>query len=147
MEVILLKDVQNLGGMGDVVEVKKGYARNYLIPQNVAMEATPFNKRFVEREKLRIEKEERKKLQEAKELAERLEKVSLTIPVQVGEKEKLYGSVTSQDIAHSLREEGFDIDKQKIDLESPLKSLGIYNINIKLYSEVTATVRVWVVKM
>ncbi|HIE43413.1 MAG TPA: 50S ribosomal protein L9 [Candidatus Omnitrophica bacterium] len=147
MEVILLKDEEKLGKLGDVVNVKKGYARNYLIPQNLAVEATPANRRIVEREKLRMEKKREEEKHQAEELAKKLENVSLTIPVHVGEDDKLYGSVTSQDIANFLKEEGFTIDKKKIQLESPLKALGIYNINIKLHPEVTATIRVWVVKM
>ena len=147
MELILIKDVEHLGKLGDVVNVKKGYARNYLFPRKLALETTETNKKVVEKEKLKVEKKKKEGKKEAEELVEKLEKISLTIPVQVGEKDKLYGSITTQDIANLLKEEGFDIDKKKIELPTPIKALGIYNIKIKLAPEIIATVKVWVVKM
>ena len=147
MELILIKDLEHLGKIGDVVNVKEGYARNYLLPQKLVLEATEVNKKIVEKEKLRIGKKKEESKKGAEELAQKLEKFSLTIPVQVGEKDKLYGSVTLQDISDLLKKEGFDIDKRKIELSTPVKALGIYSIKIKLNPQVTATMKVWVVKM
>ncbi|MHB2147543.1 50S ribosomal protein L9 [Calditrichota bacterium LG25] len=146
MEIILRQDYQNLGKTGDVVKVKDGYARNYLIPKGIAYIATKENKKRLENElkvkSLRVEKE---KLA-ADELAKKLANVSCTIPVQVGEEDKLFGSVTSQNIADALAAQGINVDRRKIQLEEPIKSLGIYSVPIKLHPEVEATVKVWVVK-
>ncbi|APF17967.1 50S ribosomal protein L9 [Caldithrix abyssi DSM 13497] len=146
MEIILRQDYQNLGKTGDVVKVKDGYARNYLIPKGIAYIATKENKKRLENElkvkSLRVEKE---KLA-ADELAKKLANVSCTIPVQVGEEDKLFGSVTSQNIADALAAQGIKVDRRKIQLEEPIKSLGIYSVPIKLHPEVEATVKVWVVK-
>lgn len=146
MEVILRLDHDKLGQAGEVVKVKPGYARNYLIPKGIAYTATDKNIKRYENEKKqqswKIEQEKRK----AEELAKELENVSCTIAVQVGEEEKLFGSVTSQNIADSLTEQGFEVDKRKIQLEEPIKSLGIYSVPIKLHTEVEAKVKVWVVK-
>ena len=147
MKLILLKDVDDLGKIGDIVSVKEGYARNYLIPKKLVLEATKANEKVVEKEKIKVEQKRKESRKEAEELCENLEKLSLTIPVQVGEKDKLYGSVTSQDISDLLKKEGFDIDKRKIELPNPIKALGIYSVKIKLDAEVTATMKVWVVKM
>lgn len=146
MELILTKDIEHLGKFGDVVNVKQGYARNYLLPRKLAVEATEGNKKAIEKKRLEIDKQEEQKRKEAEALVKKIEKLSLTASVQVGENEKLYGSVTTQDIAGLLKEEGFDIDKKKIELENPIKALGVYNAKIKLDPEVTATVKVWVVK-
>ncbi len=116
-------------------------------PQKLALPATETNKKVVEKEKIKVEKEKSESRKEAEELVQKLEKLSLTIPVQVGEKDKLYGSVTTQDISDLLKKEGFDIDKRKIELPTPIKALGIYSVKIKLDSEITATTKVWVVKM
>ena len=148
MEVILRQKVEKLGEHGDIVNVKPGYARNYLLPQSLALKATPGNKKIVEVEKKKHEQKNQEEKQTAEELAKKLEKVSLTISVQVGEKDKLYGSVTAQDIAQALKkEEGITINKKKIVLEESLKALGIYNIPIKLHPEITPTIKVWIVKM
>lgn len=147
MKLILIKDVEHLGKIGDIVNAKEGYARNYLFPQKLALEATEANKKIIEKEKLKITKEKKESRKEADELCQKLEKLSLTIPVQIGEKDKMYGSVTSQDISDFLKKEGFDIDKRKIELPTPIKALGIYSIKIKLNAEVTATMKVWAVKM
>ncbi|WP_456406266.1 50S ribosomal protein L9 [Caldithrix abyssi] len=146
MEIILRQDYQNLGKTGDVVKVKDGYARNYLIPKGIAYIATKENKKRLENElkvkSLRVEKEK----MAADELAKKLANVSCTIPVQVGEEDKLFGSVTSQNIADALAAQGIKVDRRKIQLEEPIKSLGIYSVPIKLHPEVEATVKVWVVK-
>ena len=146
MKIILRKDIEKLGKAGDVVEVKKGYARNYLLPKGIVFIATPGNLRKVEEEKRMLLKKEKKTKEEASSLAKELQKKSITIPVQVGEKNELYGSVTTQDIANALSHEGFKINKNQIDLPEPIKSLGIYNVAINLHKGISTKVRVWVVK-
>ncbi len=146
MRVILKQDVEKLGRVGDIVEVAPGYARNFLIPKGLAIEVTKKNIKIIEEEKRRLKKKKDKEINEAKELAEKLSKKSVTIPVQVGEDDKLFGAVTSQDIAEALAQEGIKIDKRKILLKEPLKALGIYNVEIKIHPEVNASIRVWVVK-
>ncbi|MCD6377179.1 MAG: 50S ribosomal protein L9 [Caldisericaceae bacterium] len=146
MEIILRRDYQGLGKTGDVVKVKDGYARNFLIPKGIAYLASKENKKRLENElKLKSWRVEKEKLA-AEELAKKLANVSCTIPVQVGEEDKLFGSVTSQNIAEALAAQGIEVDRRKIQLEEPIKSLGIYSVPIKLHSEVEATVKVWVVK-
>jgi large subunit ribosomal protein L9 len=146
MRIILKQDDENLGDAGQIISVKDGFARNYLIPRGVAYEATNANlKRFEEEKKHLLLKSEKEKKQ-SEMLAEKLEKVSCTISVAVGEEDKLFGSVTSQDIADALQEKGIELDKRKIQLEEPIKSLGIYTIPTRLHPEVNANVKVWVVK-
>ncbi|MCD6521547.1 50S ribosomal protein L9 [Candidatus Calescamantes bacterium] len=146
MKVILRENISKLGRIGDVVDVKPGYARNYLFPRGLALPATEGNLKKVEEEKRIREKKEEKIKEEARNLARKLQKKSITIPVQVGEEEQLFGSVTAQDIANALVQEGFPIDKKHVVLEEPIKALGIYNVEIKLHPEVSTTIRVWVVK-
>ncbi len=146
MDVLLIKDVENLGREGDVVAVADGYARNYLVPRKIAMIASAETIKL--QEKIRAERVAREAAEQRdfEELAERLSNVSVTTPVKVGEDEQLYGSVTTQDIAELLKQEGFEIDRKKIVLENPIKALGVYAIEIRLHPEVTATVKLWVVK-
>lgn len=146
MKVILRKEHEKLGAIGDVVEVKDGYARNYLIPRNIAYPATKSAMAALEEEKKQAELRKTKELKAAERLAGELEKVSITIQMNVGEDDKLFGSVTSQMIADALKEKGFTIDKRIIDLEEPIKALGIYNVNVKLHQNVTGKVKVWVVR-
>ncbi len=146
MKVILRDNLPKLGRMGDIVDVAPGYARNYLFPRGLALLATESNIRRVEAEKKIREKIREKEKKEAEELAAKLEKKSITIPVQVGEDEQLFGSVTAQDIARALNQEGFPVDRKQIILEEPLKSLGIYNVELKLHPEVKTSIRVWIVK-
>ena len=146
MKVILRKNYNQLGHIGDLVEVKDGFARNFLLPRQIAYIATAGNIRALEEEKQLVAKIEERELEGAKKLAAELEKVSVTIPVKVGEEDKVFGSVTNQMIAEALKEKNFDIDRRKIDLEEPIKTLGIYSINIKLHSNVTAVVKTWVVR-
>jgi len=146
MKVLLREDYKGLSEAGEVVKVKDGFARNFLIPQGVAFMATDQNKKRYENDlKQQSRKLERDKIQ-AEELAKKLENVSCTISVQVGEEDKLFGSVTSQNIADVLEEQGYKIDKRKINLEEPIKALGIYSVPVKLHPEVEASVKVWVVK-
>lgn len=146
MKIILKKDIPTLGTAGEVVTVKNGYARNYLIPSGQAAQATPGNMRAVEVENKAAAMRQQRGEREARELADKLEKLSLTVSVQVGEEEKLFGSVTSQNIADLLAENGFEIDKKKILLDDPIKALGVYDVPVKLHQEVTALVKVWVVR-
>lgn len=146
MEVILRKEHEKLGAIGTKVVVKDGYARNYLIPRGIAYEATEGALRALDEEKKQAERRSTKELKSSEKLSQELEKISITIQMKVGEDEKLFGSVTSQMIADSLKEKGFDIDKRIIDLEEPIKALGIYNVNIKLHQNVTGKVKVWVVR-
>lgn len=146
MKIILRDDQEKLGKGGEVVEVAPGYARNFLLPRGLALKATTKNMKLLEQEK-RIEIAHKiKEKQEIKELSGKLSEISCTIAVQTGEDEKLYGSVTSLDIAEAMAREGFEIDKRKIILEEPIKSLGVYHIPVKLHLDVTAEVKVWVVK-
>jgi len=146
MKIILRQDHENLGEAGNIINVKPGFARNFLIPQGIAMAASPQNKKRFENEKKQMNWRKEQEKRKAEELAKQLESVSCTITVQVGEEDKLFGSVTSQHIAESLAAQEYEIDKRKIQLEEPIKSLGIYSVPIKLHTDVEAKVKVWVVK-
>jgi len=146
MRIVLRTDVESLGRRGEVVKVADGYARNYLLPKRLAMEATPGNLKLIEQERRVQEVHEAKEKQEAEALAARIAQLSCTAVRKVGENEVLYGSVTGADVAELLEKEGFSLDKRKILLEEPIKSLGIYEVPIKLHPQVTASVKVWVVK-
>ncbi len=146
MEVILSQDVPKLGKVGDVVKVKEGYGRNFLIPHKLAAVATPGNlKRIEQLEKKRKVAHEHQKV-EAEALAEKLNKLSCTVNVEVNDLEKLYGAVSEPDIVKALEAEGFDIDKRQITIEKPIEELGIFDGCIKLHAEVTAKIRLWVTK-
>ena len=146
MEVILSQDVEKLGKVGQVVEVKDGYARNFLIPQRKAYLATAANLKKIEQERTRKAALEEQVKKETQALAEKLSKVSCTIAVEVNDLDKLYGSVTEADIAKALEAEGHSIDKKSIILEKPIEELGIFEVPIKLLHDVTAKVRLWVTK-
>jgi len=146
MKIILKKEVHKLGQPGDVVEVKNGYGRNYLIPQGLALVATAGNLKAYQQDLKALAQKALKGQQEAQEFADKLAQVSVTAAVQVGEEEKLFGSVTSQNIADLLKEAGHDIDRRKIMLDEPIKALGVYEVPVKLHPEVTAHIKVWVVK-
>ncbi len=146
MKVILRKNFDQLGKVGDVVNVKEGYARNYLIPRQIAYQATAGNIRALEEEKKQLLKKEAKELDSAQKLASELEKISITIPVKVGEEEKIFGSVTHQMIADAIKDKGFEIDKRKIDITEPIKALGIYTVSVKLHPSVAASIKTWVVR-
>lgn len=146
MKVILTCKYENLGEEGDIINVKPGYARNFLIPFNYALDYTEGNlKRYQEMQKLQEVRQSKQK-KEAEILAESLNKISCTASVAVGEEDKLFGAVTSQNIAELLKEKGFDVDRRKILMEEPIKALGIYTVPIKLHKEVEAKIKVWVVK-
>jgi large subunit ribosomal protein L9 len=146
MEIILRQAVENLGKPGDVVKVKPGYARNYLLPHGLAYEATPGNLKRIQQERDRLEAAENERRGTAQGLAERLEQVSLTFSARVGEEGKLFGSVTAADLAAQLEAQGFHIEKRQIDLHEPIKALGVYRVPIRLHADVKPEVRVWVIK-
>lgn len=146
MEVVLKKDHESLGKALDVVSVKDGFARNFLIPQGIAVPATEGNKKQVAAAKKASELREIKKSKDAQELAKRIEQVPCTIPVKVGEEEKIFGSVSAQEISEFLKKEGFDIDRRQVLLDEPIRQLGVYNVKIDLARNVEATLKVWVVK-
>lgn len=146
MEVILTQEVKGLGNTQTVVKVKDGFARNFLLPKGLALLATKENlAKMAEIEKRKAMQLEKEKSQ-AEELARRLNGVSINVAVATNEEDNLYGSVTDADIVSALKEEGFNIDKQNILLNEPLKNLGIYDVAIKLHPEVEAKIRVWIVK-
>ena len=146
MKIILRQDYESLGNSGEIINVKPGFARNFLIPKGIALQATPANIRRYENDKKQLHWREEQEKRKSEELAKVLENLSCTITVQVGEEDKLFGSVTSQNIAEALEAQGHTIDKRKIILDEPIKSLGIYSVPIKLHSDVEAKVKVWVVK-
>ncbi|MBN2383149.1 50S ribosomal protein L9 [bacterium] len=146
MQVILKKTIAHLGKEGETITVSDGYGRNYLIPQGIAFEATSGNLKILEWEKNQVSLRRNKEIREAKDLAQSLKKLSITIRSEVGENEKLYGSVGVNDIITALANEGVHLSKKQIVLEEPIKALGIYNIPVKLHPEVESKIKIWVVK-
>lgn len=145
MQVILRRDVAYLGEAGDVVDVKPGYGANYLIPQGLAAMATAGNKSQIEHERRRIEASIARERRTAEEHSKKLSGMSVTLTRLVGEDDKIFGSVTTKDIAEALANEGLDIDRRSIVLDTPLKALGVYEVDIKLHRDVRAQIKVWVV--
>ena len=146
MRLILRTDIEQLGKRGEVVKVAPGYGRNYLLPKGLAYEFSDANVKRVNKERKVLEIKQSQEKQEAEELARRIGGVSCTIVRKVGESDTLYGSVTNADIGEALQKEGFSLDKRKIVLVEPIKALGIYSVPIRLHPEVTAELKVWVVK-
>jgi large subunit ribosomal protein L9 len=146
IEVILKEPVETLGGRGDIVKVADGYARNYLLPRKLALAVTSGNKRQVDAERQRALARETEERAGAEALAARLGQVECVVSRRVGEKDTLYGSVTSADVADALARLGFEVDKRKIQLDEPLKALGEYTVPLKLHRDVTAQIKVLVVK-
>ena len=146
MEVILTIDVPKLGNAGDIVKVKSGFGRNYLIPQKLALPANTKNVHELEHNKRTIAAKDNKRKTQVEKVAEAINGKSVTIERTAGEEDKLFGSVTTRDIANALKKDGIAIDHRLIELVHPIKSIGEYDILIKLHSEVSATVKVWVVK-
>ena len=142
MRVILREDLDDLGLEGDIVNVAKGYARNYLIPKNMAVLATEQNLKALETQRRKIGARRMKAREQAEELRAKLADVAITISQKAGEEGKLYGSVTGMDIADELEKQGFVIDRRKIVLEKPIKALGEFEVPVKIHPEVTAAVRV-----
>jgi large subunit ribosomal protein L9 len=146
VEVILRQAVEKLGNPGDVVSVSNGFARNFLLPRGVAYEATEGNKKRIAQEKARLEAAESSRRESAQGIAQKLEEVSITFAARVGEEGKLFGSVTTGDIAQQLEAQGFHVEKRQIDLHEPIKSLGVYRVPIKLHADVKPEIKVWVIK-
>jgi large subunit ribosomal protein L9 len=145
MKVILIENVPSLGKAGDTVLVAEGYGRNFLIPKKLALEATPANLRHLEQQKEAFLQRATKEKQTAAAMAARIEQISCTLPRPAGESEKLFGSVTTQDLQKYLQEQGISLDRRKIHLPSPIRILGRYTVSLKLHPEVTAQMKVNVV--
>ncbi len=145
MEVILKESIESLGNAGDIVRVKPGFARNFLLPKGKAIIADKKNIKALERQRSKILELAAKRKEEHEALKVKLEELAIEIPVRVGEEDKLYGSVTNQDIAKAIEEKGYEIDRKKIVLDEPIKSLGAHEVKVKISPEVTATITVNVV--
>ena len=146
MKVILREDVEGKGSTGDVIEVKTGFARNFLIAKGFALKATPSNLKIFEEEKRQKSNRENKERKKAGDLSDKLAKESFTAVVSVGEDDRLFGSVTSQTISELMKEKGYNIDHRKIILDEPIKALGIYTIGLKIHPDIEAKIKVWIVK-
>lgn len=148
VKVILREDVEKLGEAGEIVSVKQGFARNYLLPQDLAYPATESTVRQLEQERERAEQRARRDYLEARRRASQVEDIQLTFHARAGEESKLFGSIGSADIADRLNEQeiDFEVDKKDVELDEPIKSLGVYDVPIKLHTEVRIEVKVWVIK-
>jgi len=146
MEVVLLEDVEGLGKAGELKTVKDGFARNYLIPRGLAVIADKKKKRDIEHKKRMVEEMQKRKLKNAEALKKRLEELSVTIPAVAGEEDKLHGAITKEKIAEAINAHGIPVDKNQVLLDEPIKTLGIFNVRIKIHKDVEATVKVWVVR-
>jgi len=145
MQIILTTDVPSLGDAGDLVEVKAGYGANYLIPQGLALPATSSNKNQIEHQRRAISARLARDRQDAEGLAAKLSHLSVTLTRLVGDDDRLFGSVTNKDIASALRDQGHEVDRRKIILETPIKALGVYDVPVKVHRDVIAQIKVWVV--
>jgi large subunit ribosomal protein L9 len=146
MEVILREHVDNLGRRGEVVKVADGYARNYLLPRKLALPVTDANRRQIDRERVKLEAKELAERRDAEAVAARMSTVEISVARRVGENDMLYGSVTAADITEALAAKGVEVDRRKVQLAEPLKSLGEFQVPIKIHREVTAHVKVTVTK-
>jgi large subunit ribosomal protein L9 len=144
-EIILQQDIENLGEAGEVVDVKPGYARNYLLPRGLAIPATEGNVKRIEQERRRLDRARTRERDQAEELSQQLADRSLSFSVRAGEEGRLFGSVTSTDIADRLAEEGIEVDRRLIRLEEPIKELGVYRVAVELHADVRPELKVWVV--
>ena len=142
MEVILKKSVEGLGVPGDVLKVADGYARNYLLPMQLAVHATERNRRFLEHQKRVIDHQESKDKEQAQEIASQLTGVTCTLKRRAGENDRLFGSVTSMDVAEALRTEGFELERRFLDLAEPIRELGVFMVPVKLHTDVVVELRV-----
>lgn len=146
MKVILLKNTPGIGKEGEIREVKPGFCRNYLLPNKLALEATDENVRYLATLKQKQAKDAERLKQDALEHKQRLEKISVTIPVELKNEEEIFGSISTQTIAQALKKEGIDLDKSKITLEDQIKKTGVYSVTVKLHPDVAAAIKVWIVK-
>ncbi|MDT8435973.1 MAG: 50S ribosomal protein L9 [Gemmatimonadota bacterium] len=145
VRIILRQDVEKLGDAGEVVDVKAGYARNFLLPQGLAYEATDANLRRLEEERRHVAARSTRDLERAEAVGERLAGVAVTFHVKAGEEGRLFGSVTTADIAQALAEQGHEIDRHIIQLDEPIKQLGVYKVPVRLHADVQPEISVWVV--
>ncbi len=146
MEVILRNAIDKLGHPGDVVTVSPGYARNFLLPRGLAYQATPGNLKRIGQERARLVAAEAERVAAAEEIAAKFADVSVTFSARVGEEGKLFGSVTAGDIAHQLELQGFKLERRQIELDEPIKALGVYRVAIRLHADVKPEIKVWVIK-
>jgi len=146
MKVILREDLDNLGKCGDVIVVKNGFGRNYLLPRNLAIPATKGNLKSISEVTAQKDLRDKKYRREAERIKDRIEKISCTAEVNVGEEDKMFGSITSAIIGGLLKDQGVEIDRRKIILDDPIKNLGVYTIPVKIAPEVVASLKLWVVK-
>jgi len=146
VELILLEDVENVGRIGDRVRVADGFARNFLLPRKLAAAVTPGVLRRLEARKLQLQKEHEERIAVAKAMAEKIAKLSVSLAVEAGENDKLFGSVAAPQIAEALAAQGIEVERQTILLPEPIRELGVYTVDIKLHDEVRAALKVWVVR-
>lgn len=146
MEIILRKDVESLGQSGEVVSVKDGFAHNFLFPKGLAFRKTAGNLKLVEEEKKAQQRRQEKEKRQAEELAKKLSTLSCTVSVQAGADDKMFGSVTNSDIAKVLEDEGIKLDRKTIELPSPIREIGVFQVPVKLHPEVKVNLKVWVVR-
>ncbi len=146
MQVILQENIPNLGKIGDIVKVKDGYARNYLLPKQKAVLADSKNVRHLEHQKRTVAAKQAKLKGQAEEIAKKMADTTITIARDTADEEKLFGSVTTKDIAEAMRKEGLNIDRHDLTMDSPIKNIGVYDVPVKLHPEVTGSIKVWVVK-
>ena len=142
MEVILKKSVEGLGAPGDVLKVADGYARNYLLPMQLAVHATERNRRYLEHQKRVIDQEESKNREHAREIAAQITGVTCTLKRRAGENDRLFGSVTSMDVAEAVRAEGFELERRFFELAEPIRELGVFMVPVKLHTDVVVELRV-----
>lgn len=143
MKIILIQDVKKLGKKGEIIEVNDGYARNYILPQKLGIEANSKNLNDLKLQKMKEEKDAQKLLDEAKELAEKIGEQSVAVKMKAGEGGKVFGSVSAKEIAEAMKKQnGLEIDKKKIQLQGPIRSFGVHEVGVKLHPQVTATLRV-----
>jgi len=145
MKVILRSDITNVGRQGEVKEVSPGFARNYLVPQNLAMEATPANLKIWERERVKLEKQREEIISAAKEIASKMEAVEFTVKVKIGENGKIFGSVTPANLSKIFEEKGFEVNKRDILISDNIKEVGNYEVNVRLHPEVVVKVKLAVI--
>ncbi len=146
MKVILVKDISELGEEGDIKDVARGYARNFLFPKGYVVEDTPFNRNRIKEQRKRIELGKIKKRDEALKLAEELSSISINIPAAAQDNDRLFGAIHETDIQKALEAQGYTIEKKNILMEEPIKTLGVYKVSIKIYEDIKAELKAWVVK-
>jgi len=146
MELILLQDVQSVGSKGDVVRVSEGFARNFLLPRRFAIASTRSNRQFVEEQRARMVKKRAQQKTEAENKAQQLQQMKLTMEAAAGEQDKLFGSITAEDIRQALAERGYAVDRKRIHLQDPIRALGSHVVSVELYPQVKASVTVEVIR-